>query len=103
MMELNHAYDPLHFVLLFPRGEAGWHDGLRQASNDIEATPKKLTLRQFRAYRLQVRAGARCVLHQACKLAEEYFVDMFAKMEQSRLSWLRWNQGELRTDLHQGV
>ena len=27
MTELNHAYDPLHFVLLFPRGEAGWHDG----------------------------------------------------------------------------
>ena len=103
MTELNHAYDPLHFVLLFPRGEAGWHDGLRQASDDIEATPKKLTLRQFGAYRLQVRAGASCVLHQACKLAEEYFVDMFAKMEQSRLSWLRWNQGELRTDLHQGV
>jgi hypothetical protein len=22
--EFNAAYDPLHFVLLFPRGEAGW-------------------------------------------------------------------------------
>ena len=103
MTELNRAYDPLHFVLLFPRGEAGWHHGLRQASDDIETTPKKLTLWQLGAYQLEVRAGARCVLHQACKLAEEYFVDMFAKMEQSRLSWLRWNQGELRTDLHQGL
>ena len=86
MTELNHAYDPLHFVLLFPCGEADWHDGLHQVSDNIEATPEKPILWQFRAYQLQVSAGANCVLYQACKIAEEYFVDMFAKIEQSHLA-----------------
>ena len=86
MTELHHAYDLLHFVLLFLCSEVGWHDRLRQASNDIEAIPKKLMLQQFGVYRLQVCAGESFVLHQACNLAKEYFVDMFAKMEQRCLA-----------------
>lgn len=28
MSELNPAYDPLHFTLLFPNGDLGWHPAM---------------------------------------------------------------------------
>ena len=31
IFELNGAYDPLHYPLLFPRGEYGWHDQIFRA------------------------------------------------------------------------
>ena len=42
------VYEPLHFVLMFPRGETGW--GLQ--TKDVNGN--KVTLREFAMYRLSV-------------------------------------------------
>lgn len=34
--EFNAAYDPLHFVLLFPRGELGWAPGITAIQSFID-------------------------------------------------------------------
>jgi len=48
------AYMPLHYVLLFPRGDHGWHYQLR-LRGDRERD--RLTLRQFFRFHLHVREG----------------------------------------------
>ncbi|KAG2189700.1 hypothetical protein INT46_006321, partial [Mucor plumbeus] len=71
--EINQFYDPLHYVLLFPEGEAGWNID----SYGISGTRKIL-------------------FHQ-------YIVDMYAKMEQNRLSYIHHNQNRLRCERYQGL
>ena len=66
-------------------------------------TPTFITQLQFAAYRLQVRDGASNVLLRARRLAQEYWVDQYAKVESSRLGFIRRNQPRLRTKLYQGV
>jgi hypothetical protein len=64
--DLNAAYDPLHFVLMYPRGEAGWCDGISRAVDGIAAAPAgnnpnsrgsrvKVSTREWSAYHMQVR------------------------------------------------
>ncbi|CAI2190530.1 18423_t:CDS:2 [Funneliformis geosporum] len=52
--ELHPSYDALHYVLLFPKGDDGWH-------TDIPLTEpgarKRVTQMQFYSYRLQIRNG----------------------------------------------
>ncbi|KAI5892330.1 uncharacterized protein SCHCODRAFT_02477374, partial [Schizophyllum commune H4-8] len=102
--ELHAAYAPLQFVLLFPRGESGWHDELRMhqpATNN----PLRLTQIRHAAFRLQVRP-----LHveyntilRGGQLMQQYVVDMWASAEQNRLNFLRGNQLLLRAELYNGV
>ena len=37
------------------------------------------------------------------RLFQQYVVDMYAKIESSRLQYLRFNQGQLHADLYQGL
>lgn len=120
--ELNACYDPLHYVLLFPCGETGWHPNLqlqvananadmgdadREEDDDDEEREggrhanTRLTARMFYAYMLQKRPGQ--YLIHAGRLLHEYIVDNYAKMETQRLGYLRNNQGALRADLYQGA
>ena len=39
--ELNGAYDPLQYPLLFPFGEYGWHDGILRANISEENIPEE--------------------------------------------------------------
>ena len=42
------AYTPLHYTLLFPYGELGWHWALRlQRSKERDGSCKRLTQRQY--------------------------------------------------------
>ncbi|GBB91115.1 hypothetical protein RclHR1_18230005 [Rhizophagus clarus] len=71
--EIHPSYDPLHYILLFPRGDDGWH----------------------------IRDGD--WLQRAGRLYQQYIIDQYAKVEQNRLNYLRHNQASLRTDLYNGV
>ena len=52
--ELHPSYDPLQYVLLFPKGDDGWHLEIPL----IGGTQRKtVTPMQFYSYRLQVRHG----------------------------------------------
>lgn len=85
--ETNPNYDPLSYPLLFPRGERGWHLNLSYGNgNGI-----KLTQLQWSAFYLQVRERKN-VLHLAGRLFQQYVVDSFAKIEQSRMGFIENNQ-----------
>ncbi|XP_058202827.1 uncharacterized protein LOC131317285 [Rhododendron vialii] len=85
------CYDPLQYPLLFPSGEAGWHQGIKKvkASNTM-----KLCLGQGK------------VLPNQLATAEElitFTVDMYVKIETSRLDYFKNKQEEIRADLYQGI
>ena len=96
--ESNQFYDPLHYVLLFPFGEPGWSIAtLSTASN------QNLTIMQFYSFRLMYRPSDGHLLHLFGNLFHQYIVDMYAKMEQNRLMYIRQNQQNLRCELYQGL
>ena len=92
------AYAPLHYVMLFPYGEAGWHYELRVAGN-----PRRVTLLQFSAYRLHSRPNEFSTILRACRLFQRYLVDMFACIDQERLHFIRSQQSKLRTTMLNGI
>jgi hypothetical protein len=56
--ELHPSYDPLQYVLLFPRGNDGWHLNIPLTENAENAQRKTVTPMQFYSYMLQVRPGS---------------------------------------------
>lgn len=117
--EIHAAYDPLHYVLMFPRGEQGWHVGIplqaiRQLdrsdvdqvmnANDVgspDFARKTMSVLQFYNYMLQVRQGS--YIQCFGRLFHTFVVDMYAKIERCRLNFLRHNQAALRTDVYRGM
>ncbi|XP_021732628.1 uncharacterized protein LOC110699422 [Chenopodium quinoa] len=124
------CYDPLQYPLLFPRGECGWMQGLkktyhadrRQASlypdpimscvvhavEDLLRAKTKHTRakkfippREYYAYRLQIQPNN--FLLRAGRCLQQYIVDMYVKIENTRLDYLRNNQSTISVDLYQGI
>ena len=96
--EMNPSYDPLHYPLLFPFGDFGWANDLEQVRSN-----RKVTLKQFYAFRIMQRNDQISILHQAKRLFHEFLVDQYAKIETSRLDFLRNNQSTIRAELYQGI
>ena len=126
-------YTPLHYVLLFPKGDLGWHWAMRlepgesgrhpqhrgdedeeegENENDSEneregneAHHGSLTCERFHTYRLHIRPKDRTtgLLHWGGCLLQQYVVDAWAQIEQSHLLWLRFNQNKLRAEVYNGL
>ena len=54
--ELNHTYDPLHYVLIFPFGQPGFHLNINYNRVDGSITKRQFcTAREYYCYLLMVR------------------------------------------------
>ncbi|XP_021719151.1 uncharacterized protein LOC110686855 isoform X2 [Chenopodium quinoa] len=129
------CYDPLQYPLLFPRGECGWHQGLKKVLHDrdrqlatepdpiqscavqtpaefldAEATrasrrhtraDKYISTREYYTYMIQIRIGN--MLLRAGRAFLQYIVDMYIKVENTRLDFFRRNQDTIRADLYKGI
>jgi len=93
--ELNGAYDPLMYVLLFPYGEKGFELNIKDNFGEKNITPM-----EYYSYRLQFRDNY-SILHRAGRLF--HIVDNYAKIEQSRLNYLKNNQSHIRAELYKGI
>jgi len=124
MSEASAAYAPLHYVLLFPQGELGWHwnipltvpqenHTLANIANDDDGAEGDLPIQhsgrkqvsqiEYYAYRLFPRVREAKTLLQARKLLQQYIVDGWASAEQERLQWVQLHQKELRAELYHQV
>ena len=116
--ETHAAYMPLHYVLLFPRGEYGWHWGRRLMSSGNadgngddedgdedgdEREGKRLTQRVFYRFRLHVRNDESKIIFLSRRLFQQYIIDAWAVCEQTKLSWIKANQSTLRADVYKGL
>jgi hypothetical protein len=102
---------PLRFPLLNPFGDVGWHPKLRH-----HIGTGKLTAQDWAAFMLQYRPGREgpvsldpsegawsSHLLLACRLLQEFVVDMHSQVEGARLNWVRFNQSKLRSDVYRGL
>ncbi|KAF7138016.1 hypothetical protein RHSIM_Rhsim07G0256200 [Rhododendron simsii] len=102
--ECHPAYLPLHYVLLFPRGELGWEPELKQWDvQNRQPSNNRLTQMQFYSYRSFECSTEYSTILRAGKLFQEFLVDAWAATEQNRLAFHKLNQEKLRTGLYQDL
>ncbi|MCP3668651.1 MAG: hypothetical protein GY696_40250, partial [Gammaproteobacteria bacterium] len=97
---LDKQCDPLVYTLLFPAGDYGWYPAMEKARKTEQRST--VTMLQFYAYRLAIRQDF-SALHLAGKLFQQFIVDAYVKIEQSRLFFLLNNQKQLRCELYKGL
>lgn len=62
-----------------------------------------MSCREYYCYRLQIRDPTQSTLLFAGRLLQQYVVDMYIKLETTRLDYYRHNQSNLRSELYQGI
>lgn len=98
----NHAsYMSLHYVLLFPQGDPGWHWGLELKSQTRKR--KRLDQRVFYRFHLHFWPNQFNKLFRCQQLFQQYVVDAWAVVDQNKLDWFRNHQDELRADVYNGL
>ncbi|KAF6170123.1 hypothetical protein GIB67_025812 [Kingdonia uniflora] len=98
------AYLPLHYVLLFPRGQLGWApDLLHWDVNYNNPSEDRLTLKDFYSYRLFQCHTEYLSILRGGQLFQEFRVDAWDLTEQNRLNYHRINKSKLRSELYDGL
>ncbi|KAK9740632.1 hypothetical protein RND81_03G049700 [Saponaria officinalis] len=123
IMHYYGCYDPLQYPILFPRGECGWRQGLPRVGKDhmqigmscpgrmsldnvqdaegLLDQEARLSCREYYCYKLQNRPNN--YMLRAGRCLQQYVVDMYVKVENTRLDFLRKNQKTIRAELYQGI
>lgn len=96
--QLHPMYDALAYPLFFPHGGYGWNVELRHSDDQT----KKLTLLEYQKFHLQVRDQISPILLGG-RLLQQYICDQFCRIEDSRLSFIRSHQDQLRAHLYTGL
>ncbi|XP_022888792.1 uncharacterized protein LOC111404232 [Olea europaea var. sylvestris] len=115
------CYDSLHYPLIFPLGEFGWHEGIQRCKN-INVQPRNLVdyvaVPNTINYEIEIiEKRLQCLMEQrndlkflvanivrtSYKLGILYVVDMYVKIETVRLYYFRKNQKQIRAELYQGI
>ncbi|KAL3625826.1 hypothetical protein CASFOL_030355 [Castilleja foliolosa] len=102
--ELHPSYMAMQYPLLFPYGEDGFHENIPfYTNNGVRKTVRgNITMREFYCYTIQQRQPTPSLLYGG-RLFQQYLVDAYTSIEESRLLWMRSNQHELRADLYKNV
>ena len=102
--DMHPLYPSLHYVLLFPTGQLGWHPHILLNLPDQAPHKRgKVTQAEYFKYRLFPRINESNHIFMAGKLFQEYVVDSWATTEQSRLRWIQRNQSTIRAESYQGL
>jgi hypothetical protein len=101
--EFHASYLSYQYPLLFPYGEDGYRPKTahRDKDNDDDVESEvnsrdRLTIREWLAYRIQIRTFEAKTLLSSRRLFQQFLVDGFSMLESERLKWLGKNQSKLR-------
>ncbi len=118
---LHPSYIPMHYVLLFPNGQDGWHPNIALVSFDYDCNAKffvknskseeevvhrrgglkRVSLIQFYAFNLHVRNDEH-IFHVG-RLFQQFIVDGYACTKENRFNFIRHNQVNLCVDIYKGA
>lgn len=76
--------------------EAAVYEENEEKSNTVSAL-------EFYAYKLQIRPSVDSILLESGRLLQQFVVDMYVKIETSRLDYFRNNQDKIRAEVYQGI
>ena len=97
--DYHKSYMPLMYPLLFPHGTDGWSLETRTTRSPY----KKATLAQYTRFRRMNLSTYSIVLHIANNLYQQYIVDVWGILENSRITWMQNNQRMIRADIYNRV
>ncbi|CAN1164822.1 hypothetical protein LINPERHAP2_LOCUS25791 [Linum perenne] len=99
---LHPLFDSLHFPLLFPYGNDGFHNCIKYNPTRIPRGQKRqhVTQREYYCFRIQYRNAEGSTLIRGGKTLQHYCIDAFTTVEQNRLTYLRNNQKTLRSEIY---
>jgi hypothetical protein len=103
--KLHVGYMALHYPLLFPYGEDGWHPNIplngvvadadldedHAGKSEFQRKHCNVTMVEFYGYRLQHQNIDGIALLRGDRLRHQYIMDVYASIEQSRLKYLCLN------------
>lgn len=102
---LDSSLDPLAYPMLFPNGDTGWHINI---CHDLPSTSRavaprnRVTMLQYVSYRLAIRDEF-SMLHHCQKLFLQWIVDVYVRIEGSRLHYIKSNQANLRSEVYNNL
>ncbi|XP_071695262.1 uncharacterized protein [Rutidosis leptorrhynchoides] len=96
--ELHPSYLALQYPILFPYAEDGYRPEIFHKGVEIEDATghSKLTIREFFAFRLQKRVNETSLILLSRKLLQQFIVDAYTMVENTRLFYIRNNQKAFR-------
>ena len=97
------SYLPLNYVLLFPDGEPGWHQGRTLYKCQGNSQNRDLSQCTFYHFCLHTRPNELSTLFRAQRLFEQFVVDGWAVCDQNKLSWIRSHRANILADLQSGL
>jgi hypothetical protein len=104
--ETHAKYIPLQYPLLFPYGEDQYQEKIplnRLTNSSSKKKRKRVSLRSFIAFRIQERSNEDSTIFRSRRLFQQFVVDLYSMIESQRLSYVRENQGEIRSDFLSGI
>ncbi|KAL0553767.1 hypothetical protein IC582_007671 [Cucumis melo] len=129
------CYDSLQYLLLFPKGEPGWHQEIdkctgrtktlhsnvmnsyiqethtieqpeeiiqRECQGILKKGYKRISCREYYCFKFQIKSTPQMILLTG-RLFQQYAVDMYIKLETTRLDFFRAQQSRIRSELYQGL
>ncbi|XP_031108530.1 uncharacterized protein LOC116013005 [Ipomoea triloba] len=98
--ELNPAYLPLQYPLLYPYGEDGYREDIPFADilDRASTARNRVSPREYFSFRLQDRFEHTSTLLYARRLLQQYIVDAYTMIESGRLLYIRTHQKYLRCE-----
>ena len=102
--EFHPSYDALHYPLLYPAGEDGYH--IAAPHSNMKHYSFKLMVRKGTARFLKSDGSVHLTcfalnpLHASKMLFQQYIVDMAAKVITERLLWYKTHQKEIRAECY---
>ena len=99
--DTHRSYDPLQYPLLFVAGEDGYSTNLKQYDpSKKQNSTKNLSAMTFYAHRMMMREHSQNHLLKSGPLFQQFLVDMYAKIENERLLFVKNHQTNLRTEFY---
>ena len=99
----NVAYFSLHYVLFFSEDKLNWHWALQLCNNDHSRIKTRYSRHAWLWYHLFKRSDQYSVVQRDWRLFQQYIVDCFAIIDQSRLKFLQHNQKTIHADLYKDL
>ncbi|XP_019168949.1 PREDICTED: uncharacterized protein LOC109164859 [Ipomoea nil] len=98
--ELNPAYLPMQYPLLFPYGEDGYREDIPFSTlkGNIAGGRQRISPREYFSYRIQSRIAEVSTLLHAKRLLQQFVVDAYTMVESGRLIYIRTHQKSLRCE-----
>jgi hypothetical protein len=104
--ETHAKYIPMQYPLLFPFGEDQYQEKVplnRLTKSKSKKKRIRCSLRSFIAWRLQERINEDATIFRSRRLFQQFVVDLYSMIESQRLSYVRNNQTEIRSDFLAGI